>query len=217
MPRHTLYLSGDPDADALLSRDPLALVIGMLLDQQIPLEKAFRGPADLQARLGRPLDAGVIAAMDPEDLIEIFRLKPAIHRFPASMAGRVHELCRVVATDYAGKATRVWKEAADGPDVLARVGALPGFGDMKARIFVALLGKQLGLKARGWEAASAPFSEPGAHRSLADIVDAASLQQVRQFKQAMKAAQKAGGNAAPAASKAPAPKKALAKAGSRRQ
>ena len=191
MPRRALYLSGDRDADALLTRDPLALVIGMVLDQQIPLEKAFRGPADLVERLGRPLDAARIAATDPEALARTFARVPAIHRYPASMAGRVQALARIVADEYGGDASRIWRDAKSGPDLVARVKALPGFGDQKARIFVALLGKQLGVTPTGWRAASSPFGDAGATRSVADIVDAASLARVRQFKQDLKAAHKA--------------------------
>jgi uncharacterized HhH-GPD family protein len=199
MPRKTLYLSGDATADALLTGTPLALVIGLVLDQQIPLEWAFKGPAELAERLGTALDAGAIAAMDPDALVEVFSRKPALHRYPGSMAGRVQAVCRTVVDEYGGDAARIWTGAADGQDLLRRVAALPGFGDQKARIFVALLGKQLGVRAAGWEAASAPFGEPGTYRSVADIVDAASLAQVREYKQAMKAAKKAAAGAGRAA------------------
>jgi uncharacterized HhH-GPD family protein len=192
MPRKRLYLSGDPEADALLTRTPLALVVGLVLDQQVPLEWAFRGPAELAERLGTALDAGAIAAMDPDTLVEVFSRKPALHRYPGSMAARVQAVCRTVVDEYGGDAARIWKGAADGRDLLRRVAALPGFGEQKARIFVALLGKQLGVRADGWEAASAPFGEPGTYRSVADIVDADSLARVREYKQAMKAAKKAG-------------------------
>ena len=191
MPRKRLYLSGDPEADALLTRTPLALAIGMVLDQQIPLEWAFKGPFELSERLGTPLDAAAIAAMDPEKLVAVFSRRPALHRYPGSMAARVQALCRVVVDEYGGDAATIWTTASDGRDLLARVKKLPGFGDQKARIFVALLGKQLGMTAAGWEAASAPFGEPGSHMSVADIVDAASLAEVREHKQAMKAARKA--------------------------
>jgi uncharacterized HhH-GPD family protein len=192
MPRRRLYLSGDPTADALLAKTPLALVIGMVLDQQVPMEKAFQGPAELERRLGRPLDAEELATMDPDELAEVFARKPALHRFPGSMAARVRDLCRVVAEDYGNDVSRIWKDATDGRDLMARVKALPGFGDQKARIFVALLGKQLGVSAPGWEQAAAPYGEPGSFRSVADIVDADSLARVRQFKQAAKASKKAG-------------------------
>jgi uncharacterized HhH-GPD family protein len=196
MPRKRLYLSGDPEADALLTTTPLALVIGMVLDQQVPLERAFRAPFELAERLGGPLDAAAIAAMDPDALAGLFSQRPALHRFPGSMAARVQALCQVVVDEYGGDAARIWKTAADGKDLMARVKDLPGFGEQKARIFVALLGKQLGVRATGWEAASAPFGEPGSHLSVADIVDAASLATVREHKQAVKAAKKARTTAA---------------------
>ncbi len=182
-----LHLAQDPEADRLLSENPLALLIGMVLDQQVPLERAFAAPARLAERLGIPLEAPRLAAMDPADLAAAFAAKPALHRFPGSMAARVHELCRVVTEDYGGDAAAVWAGARDGKDLLARVRALPGFGDQKARIFVALLGKQLGVRAAGWEKVSHPYGEPGSHRSVADIVDADSLALVRAYKQRMKA------------------------------
>ncbi|MGH9092088.1 MAG: HhH-GPD-type base excision DNA repair protein [Acidimicrobiales bacterium] len=191
MPRKRLYLSGDAKADALLTTTPLALVIGLVLDQQIPLEWAFKGPHELSERLGTSLDAAAIAAMDPEKLVAVFSRRPALHRYPGSMAARVQALCRTVVDEYGGDAATIWTTARDGRDLLARVKKLPGFGDQKARIFVALLGKQLAVAAPGWEAASAPFGEPGSHMSVADIVDAASLAEVREHKQAMKAAKKA--------------------------
>lgn len=191
MPRPTaLYLTGDPEADGLLARDPLALLVGMVLDQQVPLEWAFRGPAELATRLGGPLDAAVIAAMDPDDLAEKFSRKPALHRYPTSMAARVHALCQAIADQYGGDAAAVWRDAGDGVTLRSRLRALPGFGDQKARIFLALLGKQLGVQPPGWEEASDPFGEPGSYRSVADIVDAASLAKVREGKQAAKAAAK---------------------------
>jgi uncharacterized HhH-GPD family protein len=190
--RPSLHISGDPRADELLSEDPLALLIGMVLDQQILLEKAFRGPVDLADRLGivPPLDARRLAAMDPETMTAAFSERPSLHRYPASMAARVQALCRVVADEYGGDAARVWSDAEDGRDLKARVQALPGFGEQKARIFVALLGKQLGVRPDGWEEVSSPFGEPGSFRSVADIVDAASLAEVRQRKQEAKAAAK---------------------------
>ena len=187
MARAHLHLSGDPEADAVLSRDPLALLIGMVLDQQIPLEKAFSSPAELARRLGRPLDAAEIAAMDPDDLALLFKERPALHRFPGSMAGRVQEVCRTVAEDYANKAQNVWKGARDGQELFARVKALPGFGEQKAKIFVALLGKQLGVNPDGWRNASKPFGAEGTYLSVADITDAESMVKVRATKKAMKA------------------------------
>ena len=191
MARAKLFLSGEPGADALLSRDPLALLIGMVLDQQIPLEKAFSSPAELSGRLGGPLNAAAIAAMDPAELAAVFSQRPALHRFPGSMAARVQALCAVLVDQYGGSAAAVWKRVPDGETLLRRVRELPGFGEQKAKIFVALLGKQLGVRPEGWEAASAPFSEPGSHRSIADIVDAPSRAEVREFKQSLKAAAKA--------------------------
>lgn len=187
-PAPSLRLTGDTEADGLLSASSLALLIGMVLDQQVPLERAFAAPAELARRLGRDLEAGDLAAAEPDALAAIFSRPPALHRYPRSMAGRVQALCRVVAEDYRGDPARVWTDAGDGSDLLARVRALPGFGDQKARIFVALLGKQLGVRPPGWEAASAPFGEPGSYRSVADIVDEASLERVRATKQAAKAA-----------------------------
>jgi uncharacterized HhH-GPD family protein len=191
MPRKSLYLSGDPDADALLGDDPLALLIGMVLDQQIPLERAFRSPYDLRDRLGGTLDAGAIAAMDPDALAAVFSEKPALHRFPSSMAGRVQEVCRVVVDQYGGDAAGIWTTAADGQELLANVRALPGFGVQKARIFVALLGKQLGVRPSGWRQASTPFGDAGTSFSIADIDSPATLEKVRRHKQQLKAEAKA--------------------------
>jgi len=181
-----LTLAQDVEADELLSKEPLALLIGMVLDQQVPLEWAFSGPAELKRRLGGKLDAQAIASMDPEEFANVFSQKPALHRYPGSMAKRVHELCRVVADEYGGKAERLWGGVKSGSELLDRVKDLPGFGDHKAKIFVALLGKQLDVRPPGWEEVSGPFSEPGSFRSVADIVDAESLLQVRSFKQQMK-------------------------------
>ncbi len=208
MARRRLHLAGDPEADDLLTDDPLALLIGMVLDQQIPLEKAFRGPADLAARLGSRLDPARIAATDPERLARLFARVPAIHRYPASMAARVQALCRVVVEDYGGDVSRIWRDASDAKDLLARVKALPGFGDQKARIFVALLGKQRGVTPRGWREVSAPFGDAGSTRSVADVVDAASLARVRAFKQKLKAANQAS---APTSKPVAANKKAAAR------
>jgi uncharacterized HhH-GPD family protein len=217
MPRKSLYLSSDPKADALLTKDPLALLVGMVLDQQIPLEWAFKGPYELVDRLGAPLDAAALAAMDPNALVEAFSRRPALHRYPGSMAGRVQALCQVVVEDYDGDAARIWKTAANGQELLSRVKKLPGFGDQKARIFVALLGKQLGVTSSNWATASSPFGEAGSYMSVADIVDADSLAKVRQYKQAMKAAKKAEAvtstvtaKKAPAKKAAPAGKKTAA-------
>lgn len=186
-----LYLSGDPQADELLSDDPLALLIGMVLDQQVPLERAFSSPRDLKERLGGKLDAGTIASMEPAKLAAIFAERPALHRFPSSNAGRVQQLCHMVVADYGGEPARIWKGAKTGGELLRRVKALPGFGDQKAKIFVALLGKQLGVRPSGWEDVSQPFGTPGSHLSVADITDAESLAKVRAHKAQMKAAAKA--------------------------
>ncbi len=189
----TLCLAQHPDADALLSRDPLALLIGMLLDQQIPMEKAFAGPHVLSSRLGRDLDAGDIAARDPEALAAVFAETPAIHRFPGSMSKRVQALCAALVERYDGDAEAVWRDASDGDDLLRRLQQLPGFGEQKSRIFLALLGKQLGVRPPGWREAAGAYGEEGVARSVADITGPESLQAVRAFKQQQKAAAKARG------------------------
>ncbi|MFD1713437.1 HhH-GPD-type base excision DNA repair protein [Amnibacterium flavum] len=186
-----LHITGDPEADELLSSDPLALLIGMLLDQQVAMETAFAGPAKIRERLGR-FDAESIADDSADDMSQLFRTPPAVHRYPDSMAGRTQALCRAVVDQWGGDASAIWTEGdPQGSEILRRLKALPGFGDQKAKIFLALLGKQRGLTASGWEKASAPYSEEGSHRSVADIVDAASLTKVREFKKAAKAAAKA--------------------------
>jgi uncharacterized HhH-GPD family protein len=187
----SLYLSGDEAADELLSTDPLALLIGMVLDQQVPLERAFRSPYDLAERLGGPLDVAALASMDPEALAAVFSERPALHRFPKSMAGRVQQVCAVIVESYDGDAAAIWTSAPDGKTLLANVKALPGFGEQKARIFIALLGKQLGVRPPGWERAASPFGESGSFRSVADIDSPEALTKVRQYKQKMKAKAKA--------------------------
>jgi len=189
MPTATLPITGDPAADDLLVTDPLALVIGMLLDQQVPMEWAFRGPATLKERLGGSLDATAIAAMSEDDVVAVFQSKPALHRFPGSMGKRTYALCRFLTDEYGGDAAAVWTGAATGADLLARVQALPGFGEEKAKIFVALLAKRFGVRPEGWEAAAAPFSD-ATPRSVADIDSADALEQVRAWKKAQKAAGK---------------------------
>ena len=186
-----LALSGDAAADKLLSKDPLALLIGMVLDQQVPLEWAFAAPLRLKDRLGGTLDAAEIAAMDPDALVKVFSQTPALHRFPGANAKRVQELCRIVVEQYKGKADRVWKSAKTGDELLANVKALPGFGEQKARIFVGLLGKQLGVQPPGWEKAAGDFGKPGTFVSVADITGPEALAKVREHKQAMKAKAKA--------------------------
>jgi len=183
-----LHLAQDPEADALLSTSPLALLIGLVLDQQVPLEWAFRGPKELARRLGGRLDAARIAATDPSALEAVFAQKPALHRYPASMARRVQALAAEIATTYAGDPANLWAGVKTGKELRTRVQSLPGFGDQKARIFVALLGKQLGVRPEGWVEASTPYGEPGSFRSVADIVDEASLVRVRDAKKAAKAA-----------------------------
>ncbi|GMU77737.1 MAG: (Fe-S)-cluster assembly protein [Acidimicrobiia bacterium] len=188
-PTPRLAVTGDAEADALLVEEPLALLIGMLLDQQVPMEWAFRGPATLKARLGGRLDAARIAALGEDRVVEIFSEKPALHRFPGSMGRRTHALCRFLVDEYGGDAAAVWTGAKSGAALLARVQALPGFGEEKARIFVALLAKRLGVKPRGWRQASAPFSD-AVPRSVADIDSPEARAEVRAWKKAQKAAGK---------------------------
>jgi uncharacterized HhH-GPD family protein len=185
-----LHLSQDPDADALLTRDPLALLLGMLLDQQIPMEKAFRGPAVLLERLGH-LDAARIADADEEGFAAVMAQPPAVHRFPGSMAKRVQELCRALVEQHDGRAAAVWEGVQDGAEVLRRLQALPGFGKQKAQIFLALLGKQVGVTPDGWREAAGAYGEDGARRSIADVTSQESMLEVRAYKQSVKAAAKA--------------------------
>jgi uncharacterized HhH-GPD family protein len=184
--RPAFFITGDPEADALLGRDPLALLIGMLLDQQVSMELAFLGPLRLQQRLGG-LDAHEVAAMDPDALAAAFSQKPAVHRFPGSMARRTQELCRALVEHHDGRAEVLWEEAVTGEELVARLEALPGFGKEKARIFAAVLGKRLGVTPPGWEEAAAPFSDDQ-RRSVADAVDPEALLEVRAWKKAKKAA-----------------------------
>ncbi len=190
-----IRIAQDDDADKVLSEDPFALLVGMLLDQQYPMEHAFRGPWKILERFGT-LEPAAIAAADPEAFADLCATPPAIHRYGRSMAGRVQQLAQVVRYDYAGHAERIWTEAADATDLLARLRALPGFGDQKARIFAALVGKQLDVRPAGWQEAVGPYAEDGSYRSVADVVDAESLQKVREFKQAAKAEAKAKAAAA---------------------
>jgi len=187
----TLSLPIGADANELLSRSPLALLIAMLLDQQVPLEKAFGSPQVLVQRLGHEPTADELAGYDPEALAAVFSERPALHRFPRAMAGRVQELARIIAGRYDGDAARVWADAATGKDLLARLAELPGFGTYKAQILIALLGKQLGVRPDGWREAAGRFGEQGSHFSVADIVDDVSLAEVRAFKKQMKTAAKA--------------------------
>ncbi|WP_431958864.1 HhH-GPD-type base excision DNA repair protein [Actinacidiphila sp. bgisy160] len=187
----TLHLAQQPEADALLSRSPLAALVGMLLDQQIPMEWAFSGPWTIAQRMGRDdLDAGEIAAYDPEAFSELLAQKPAVHRYPGSMAKRVQQLCQYLVEHYGGDAEGVWRDVTDGRALLARLNELPGFGRQKAQIFLALLGKQLGVTPEGWREAAGAYGERGSHRSAADITGPESLDKVRAFKQEQKRAAK---------------------------
>lgn len=183
-----IQITGDSTADQILSEDPFALLVGMMLDQQYPMEQAFRGPAKIVDRFGS-LAPAAIAQADPEEFAAMAAVTPAIHRFPGSMAGRLQELARIVVDDYDGDAARLWQEAADGRDLLKRIQALPGFGKQKAQIFVALLAKQVGVRPEGWESVVGDYALEG-HRSVADVTDEASLQKVRDFKKQKKAAAK---------------------------
>ena len=189
MTAKSLYLTGKPDADALLATDPNALLLGMVLDQQIPMERAFSGPAVIAQRMGG-LDVRAIAAADPEEFKAMFATPPAVHRFPGSMAGRVQSVCQVLVESYDGDAANIWADVTSGDELLRRIGALPGFGAQKAGIFVALLGKQYGVTPKGWREAAGQWGEDGAHRSVADVVDDESLDAVRATKKAVKAAAK---------------------------
>jgi len=191
-----LHITGDTAADDLLTNNPLALLVGMLLDQQVPMETAFAGPLKIQQRTGAT-DAAAIADMDPDAFLEAFRQSPAVHRFPGSMAARVQALCQTLVDDWGDDASALWTRPSagsgaqpDGPEVLKRLKKLPGFGEQKAKIFLALLGKQYGFTGEGWREASAPYGEDGSFRSVADIVSPESLTMVREHKKAMKAAAK---------------------------
>lgn len=187
----SLYLTGDPEADALLARDSNALLIGMVLDQQVPMEKAFAGPAVIAERMGRSLDVAAIAAADPEQFAALCATPPAVHRFPGSMAGRVQAVCRVLMADYRGDAENLWATAGTGAELRKRIAALPGFGEQKAAIFLALLGKQYGVAPDGWREAAGPYGEDGSRISVADVTSPESLTAVRAAKKAAKAAARA--------------------------
>jgi uncharacterized HhH-GPD family protein len=188
----TLHLAQDPEADALLGRSPLAALVGMLLDQQVPMEWAFKGPATIAQRLGGDdLDAHEIAAHEPEAFAALLSRKPAVHRYPGSMAKRIQQLCQYLVEHYDGDAEAVWRDVATGKDLLKRLAELPGFGKQKAQIFLALLGKQLGVRPTGWREAAGSYGEPDSFRSVADITGPESLVKVRAHKQEMKAAAKA--------------------------
>jgi len=211
-----LRLTGDPEADLLLSEDPFSLLMGMMLDQQIPMEQAFAGPKKILDRLQRVetsqqvpmetafagpkkiadrmggVDAREIADYDPEKFAALCAERPAVHRFPGSMAKRIQTLAQIIVDRYDGDAAALWVEGKpDGPELLRRLKELPGFGDQKARIFLALLGKQYGVTPKGWREAAGDYGKAGTHMSVADIVDAGSLEKVRSYKKQMKAAAKA--------------------------
>ena len=185
-----LQIAQDETADALLTTDPFALLTGMLLDQQFPMERAFAGPAKIKERFGG-LDPAAIAAADPEEFADLCATPPAVHRYGRSMAGRIQSLATIVRDEYDGRAERIWTTADGTKELLARLKALPGFGDQKARIFAALLGKQLGVRPDGWRETIGPYAEDGSHRSVADVVDETSLLEVREYKKAAKAKAKA--------------------------
>lgn len=182
-------ITGDDAADRLLEEDPLALLVGMLLDQQVPMEWAFKGPMTLKERLGGELDPAAIAAMPEDDFVEVCARKPAIHRFPAAMGRRIHELCIRVVEDYDGDAKAVWDGVTSADELYDRLRKLPGYGEEKTKIFVAILGKRLGVRPDGWERVAAPFSDDEP-RSVADVDSEESLARVREWKKAMKAAKK---------------------------
>lgn len=186
MATKTFPVTGDADADKLLVTDPFALLVGMLLDQQVPMEWAFKGPNTLKQRLGGELDAAKLAAMSPEQVEELFKEKPALHRFPGSMGKRTHALAVAVTENYGGDAAKVWKSAKDGQQLYDRLRELPGYGDEKAKIFMAILAKRLGVKKKGWEAVAVPFSDD-VPRSVADIDSREAFDRVRAFKKEMKA------------------------------
>ena len=186
----TLHITGDEAADRLLTEDPLALLIGMLLDQQVAMETAFSGPLKIAQRVGS-VDAATLASYDPDALADVFKQTPAVHRFPGSMAARVQSLCAAIQQDWGGDAAAIWSQGdPDGATVLKRLRGLPGFGEQKAKIFLALLGKQYGFTGAGWREAAGAYGEEGSFRSVADIVSSESLRKVREHKREMKAAAK---------------------------
>jgi len=185
-PKRDIPITSDDDANRLLVDNPFALLLGMLLDQQVPMEWAFRGPALLRDRLGGTLDARALAALSPEEVEARFKEKPALHRFPGSMAKRAHALAQHVVDHYDGDASKIWKGAPDATTVLERLRALPGYGDEKAKILLAILGKRLGVAPKGWEQAARPFGDT-TPRSVADVDSPSSLARVREWKRAQKA------------------------------
>ncbi|MFD5755984.1 HhH-GPD-type base excision DNA repair protein [Streptomyces mirabilis] len=190
----SLHIAQDPEADALLSRSPLAALTGMLLDQQVPMEWAFKGPRTIASRMGADeLDAHEIAAYDPEKFVALLTAKPAVHRYPGSMAKRIQQLCQYLVEHYDGDAAKIWEGVKSGEELLRRLKELPGFGAQKAQIFLALLGKQFGVRPKGWREAAGAYGEPDSFRSVADITGPESLAKVRAHKQEMKAQAKASG------------------------
>jgi uncharacterized HhH-GPD family protein len=181
-----IQIAQEPDADQVLTTDRFALLIGMLLDQQFPMERAFAGPAKILQRFGT-LDPGAVAAADPDQFAELCSRPPAIHRFPASMAARVQAVASEIVQAYGGRVERLWEEACSGLELLKRVSGLPGFGRQKSQIFVALLGKQLGVQPPGWREAAGGYGEPGVFKSVADVIDPDSLAKVRAYKKEQKA------------------------------
>ena len=188
----SIWLTGDPEADQLLTDDDNALLIGMILDQQVPMEKAFSGPLVIAQRMGGTLDVAAIAAMPEEDFAALCAQRPAIHRFPAAMAKRVRQVCQVLTEHYQADAGNVWRDAATGAEMKQALMSLPGFGAEKAAIFTAVLGKRRGVQPPGWREAAGGFGDEGSFRSVADIVDGESLARVREAKRAVKAGRKAG-------------------------
>ena len=189
-----LHLAQVPEADELLSRDPFALLVGMLLDQQVPMEKAFSGPRVIADRMQTPdLDPAAVAQMDPDAFIALMALPPAVHRYPRSMAGRVQSLARRVVDEHGGDVRAIWRDARSGAELLSRLGALPGYGPQKAKIFLALLGKQLQVRPEGWQAAAGDYAATGSYLSVADVTDEDSLRRVREHKQQLKAQARAAG------------------------
>ena len=182
-------ITGDPESDQLLMDEPLALLIGMLLDQQVPMEWAFRGPATLKRRFGGALDTHQIAAMSEDEVVAVFCEKPAVHRFPAAMGRRAHGMCEIIVDKYDGDAGAIWRNVRSADEVYRRLRELPNYGEEKTKIFMAILAKRLGRKPTGWEAVAAPFSDK-TPRSVADVSSAATLAKVREFKKAKKAAGK---------------------------
>jgi uncharacterized HhH-GPD family protein len=181
----TLPLTGEPEADELLAKDPLALILGMLLDQQFPMERAFVAPYRLRERLGGRLDAAEIASMDPDRLEEVFRTPPALHRFHGAMAKRAQALCQTLVDEWGGDAAALWRDASSGSELVKRLRSLPGFGAQKAKVFAALLAKRFGVRPEGWEQATSPYSDDQP-RSVADIDSPDSLARVREWKRTMK-------------------------------